>query len=187
MKIVSPLFLLLFLTGCGSSSPVARNAAAPPDTVVGDASADGLAAPANAAASERAQKAPLPIPSDGMHWHWAADRHAAIFGPSATAPAFSIACERGRISIRRVDGAPLGGKGTISFTGNGHAASLPAVAAGTGLASSWLAEAPPSDMTRAVARVFAGPGPVEIALTGTAKLVTGPSPIPARAFAACGG
>ncbi|MEO6248112.1 MAG: hypothetical protein ABIO85_05965 [Sphingomicrobium sp.] len=190
MKIVSPagpmLCLMLLLAGCGSSSPVAQNAVAPPDNVVGDLPANGLAAPANAAAAETAQRAPLPVPSDGMHWHWDAARHAAIFGPSVSAPAFSIACNVGMIGVRRVDAAPEGGKGTISFTGNGRAASMPARAVGSGFASSWLAEAAPSDMTHAVAQVFAGPGPVEIALTGTAKLVTAPSPIPAQAFAACG-
>jgi len=31
----------------------------------------------------------------------------AIFGPSPAAPAFSIACEGGKISVRRVDAAPL--------------------------------------------------------------------------------
>lgn len=185
MKIVSPLFLfpLLMLAACSQPSPVANNLVAPVDEMVGDISAEGLTAPANAAAAERARREP--IPSDGMHWHWDAARKTAVFGPSPTAPAFSIACEAGKLAVRRVDGAPEGGQGTISFTGNGHAASMPARASGSGLASSWLAEAPPSDMTRAVATVFAGRGPVEIALTGTAKLVTSGSAIPAKAFAAC--
>ena len=99
----------------------------------------------------------------------------------------TIGCAAGQIQVRRLDGAPQGAKGTISFTGNGHAASLPAHAVGDGLASSWLAEAAPSDMSRAVATVFAGPAPVEIALAVTAKLVTAPSPIPGQAFTACGG
>jgi hypothetical protein len=185
MKIVSPLCLILLLAAC-HSSPVANNAVAPPDNIVGDLAANGLAAPANAAAEETAVRAPLPVPSDGMHWHWDAAHQAAVFGPSIAAPAFSIGCEAGHILVRRVDGAPQGGRGTISFTGNGHAASLPAHAAGSGFASSWIAEAAPSDMTRAVATVFAGPAPVEIALTGTAKLITLASDIPARAFAACG-
>jgi len=185
MKFVSPLCLLLLLAACGQSSPVAKNAVAPPDNFVGDLAANGLAAPANGAAAEVARKEPLPVPSDGMHWHWDAAHQAAVFGPSLAAPAFSIGCEGGKIAVRRIDAAPQGGKGTISFTGNGHAASLPALAVGSGFASSWLAEAPPSDTTRAVARVFAGPAPVEIALTGTTKLITGASPIPARAFAAC--
>lgn len=190
MKIVSPpgliLSLTLLLAACGRSSPVANNAVVPPDNVVGDLAANGLAAPANAAAAETAQKEPLPVPSDGMHWHWDAAAKVASFGPSPSSPALSIACTAGRIVIRRVDAAPLGGKGTISFTGSGHAASLPALAAGSGFASSWVASEAPSDMTRAVATVFAGPAPVEIALTGTAKLVTSASDLPRRAFQACG-
>ena len=185
MKIVSPLFLMLTLAACGQSSPVAKNAVAPPDNLVGDLAANGLATPANAAASEVAQKEPLPVPSDGMHWHWDARNQTAVFGPSLAVRALTIACEGGKIAVRRIDAAPQGGKGTISFTGNGHAASLPARAAGSGFASSWLALAAPSDTTRAVARVFDGPAPVEIALTGTAKLVTRPSDIPGKAFAAC--
>jgi len=186
MRIVSPLFLFLLLAACGQSSPVASNAVAPPDNVVGDLAANGLAAPANAAAAETAQREPIPVPSDGMHWHWDEAHRAAIFGPSATAPAFSIGCDGGKILVRRIDPAPQGSKGTISFTGNGHAASLPALAVGSGFAAIWLAEAAPSDMTRAVAKVFGGPGPVEVALTGTAKLVTAPSPVPGQAFKACG-
>lgn len=186
MKIVStPAMMLTLLVAACGQSPVADNAAAPPDEVVGDIGANGLAAPANAAAAERAQKEPLPVPSDGMQWHWDAAEKKASFGPSVSAPALSIACNAGRIVVRRVDAAPFGAKGTISFTGNGHAASLPAVAAGSGLGSSWMAEAAPSDMTRAVATVFDGPAPVEVALTGTAQLTTLPSDIPARAFSAC--
>ena len=191
MKIVSALSpllaMLLSLAACGHNSPVAKDVVEPPDNVVGDLAANGIATPANASASEMAARAPLPVPSDGMHWHWDASHQAAVFGPSIAAPAFSIACEEGQIAVRRIDAAPQGGKGTISFTGNGHAASLPALAVGSGFASSWLADAASSDSTRAVARVFAGPDPVEIALTGTAKLITGASPIPARAFAACSG
>lgn len=188
MKTLSPLLLCLFLllAGCGRSSPVASNAVAVPDNQVGDLPASGLAAPTNAAAAESAHNTPQPVPSDGMHWHWDAARSVASFGPSADAPAFSIACQAGHILVRRVDAAPEGGKGTISFTGGGHAASLPALAAGSGFASAWLAQEAPSDTTRAVAKVFAGPTPVEIALTGTAKLIVGASDIPGRAFKACG-
>ena len=193
MKIISPLCLMLcpmlgltfLLAACSRSSPVPNNSAAPPDNVVGDLAADGLATPANAAAAEAARNGPQPVPSDGMHWHWDAARSTASFGPSPAAPAFSIACETGRILVRRLDAAPQGGQGTISFTGNGHAASLPAIAAGSGFAASWLAQEAPSDTTRAVATVFSGSAPVEIALTGTAKLITSASNLPARAFTAC--
>lgn len=189
-KIVSLLFglsLVASLGGCGHSSPVANNAVALPDNAVGDAPAAGLAAPANSAAAEAVAKASLPLPTDGMAWRWDGDEGAAEYGAGPEAPAFSIACRGGQLLFHRIDAAPSGGKGTISFTGNGRAASVPAVAIGdtATLSSSWLATQSPSDMTQAVARVFTGPGPVEIALSGTTRLVTAPSPIALKPFALC--
>ena len=177
------LLAALLLTACGDSSPVARNAVAPPDNMVGDAPGQGLAAPANAAAAESAQQAAMPAATDGMLW--TGDATAARFGPSATNTVFSIECAAGMLVIRRVDAGPAGAKGTISFTGNGHAASLPAVVAGDGLTALWQAAQKPSDSTNAVARVFDGPGPVDVALAGTTALVLPASPLPDRPFDAC--
>ena len=194
MRIVSLLSGLAFavsLGGCNRSSPIANDAVALPDNSVGDAPAAGLAAPANAnanaAAAEAVAKASLPLPTDGMAWSWDGQEGAAEYGAGPQAPAFEIACKDGKLLFHRIDAAPAGGKGTMSFTGNGHAASVPAVAIGdtATLSSSWLATQPPSDTTRAVARVFSGHGPVEIALSGTTTLVTVPSPLSLRPFALC--
>ena len=187
MKFVTVLCVMLALSSCGPSSPVAKNAAAPPDNMVGDAPGQGLATPANAGAAERSDRAAAPSPTDGMDWSWDTQRHAASFGPGPGVPAFSIACESGQLVVTRFDAAPKDGKGTMSFTGNGHAASLPARSTGdtASMTSRWVATAPPSDMTTAVARVFTGPDPVEIALAGTIKLVARPSVIPALAFENC--
>lgn len=189
-RIVSLLFglsLAASLGGCGRSSPVANNAVALPDNSVGDAPASGLAAPANAAAAEAVAKASLPLPTDGMAWRWDGQEGAAEYGAGPQAPAFEIVCKDGKLLFHRIDAAPAGGKGTMSFTGNGHAASVPAVAIGdtATLSSSWLATQSPSDTTQAVARVFSGHGPVEIALSGTTTLVTVPSPLSLRPFALC--
>ena len=190
MRIVSPLIplaLALLLPGCGRSSPVANNAIALPDNAVGDAPASGLAAPANSAAAEAVAKAAMPLPTDGMAWRWDPGEGAAEYGAGPQAPAFEIVCQKGKLLFHRIDAAPGGGKGTMSFTGNGRAASVPAVAIGdtANMSSSWLGTQAPSDMTQAVARVFTGPGPVEIALSGTTKLVTSPSPVALRPFALC--
>ncbi len=190
MKIVSllsGLALAASLGACSRSSPVANNAVALPDNAVGDAPASGLAAPANSATREAVAKASLPLPTDGMAWRWDAEEGAAEYGAGPQAPAFEIVCQGGKLLFHRIDAAPSGGKGTMSFTGNGRAASVPAVAIGdtATLSSSWLGTQAPSDTTQAVARVFSGPGPVEIALTGTTKLVTAPSPISLRPFAMC--
>ena len=190
MRIVSPLIplaLAMLLPGCGHSSPVANTAIELPDNAVGDAPASGLAAPANSAAAEAVAKAAMPLPTDGMVWRWDAAEGAAEYGAGPQAPAFEIVCHDGKLLFHRIDAAPLGGRGTMSFTGNGRAASVPAVAIGdtANMSSSWLGTQAPSDMTQAVARVFTGPGAVEIALTGTTKLVTSPSPVPLRAFALC--
>ena len=193
-KIVTPLFLAALVSAlgaalgaCDAGSPVATNAVAPPDNVVGDAPASGLAAPANSGAAEAVAKASMPLPTDGMHWHWNEAAGSADYGGGPGAITFSIACRGGTLLFHRADAAPKGGKGTISFTGNARAASVPAIAIGdtAAMTSSWLASEVPSDMTNAVARVFAGPGPVEIALTGTMRLVTKPSPIPMKPFALC--
>ncbi len=190
MKIVSPLFglaLLVALSGCDNSSPVTNNAAQLSDNMVGDAPAAGLGTPANAAAAERVRQASMPLPTDGMAWRWDAVEGAAEYGAGPQAPAFEIVCKDSKLLFHRIDAAPTGGKGTMSFTGNGHAASVPAVAIGdtATLSSSWLGAQPPSDTTQAVARVFSGPGPVEIALSGTTRLVTMPSPLALRPFALC--
>lgn len=190
IKIVTRLLLAMIaasLGGCGRSSPVANNTIALPDNAVGDAPASGLAAPANSAAAEAVAKASLPLPTDGMAWRWDAAEGAAEYGAGPQAPAFKIVCHGGKLLFHRIDAAPSGGKGTISFTGNGKVASVPAVAIGdtAKLSSSWLGTELPSDTTQAVARVFTGPGSVEIALSGTTKLVTAPSPFPLRPFALC--
>ena len=189
-NIVTHLFLAALVSAlgaCDAGSPVANNAVAPPDNVVGDAPASGLAAPANSGAAEAVAKASMPLPTDGMHWHWNEAAGSADYGGGPGAITFSIACRGGTLLFHRADAAPKGGKGTLSFTGNARAASVPAVAVGdtAAMTSSWLASEVPSDMTNAVARVFAGPGPVEIALTGTMRLVTKPSPIPLKPFALC--
>lgn len=178
--------LLLGLAACGSS-PVARNAVAPPDNVVGDEGLAGISAPANGAAAEATDRAATPTPTDGMTWRWDEATKSARFGPSADALSFSIACDRGRLVLRRFDAAPHDGVATMSFTGNGRVASLPARAVGdtTRMTSLWQAVQPPSDMTDAVARVFSGRAPVEIVLSGTTTLVAAPSSLPARAFGAC--
>ena len=186
MKILIPFGMLVALAGCGSDS-VVSNAAAPPDNVVGDVGGKGLADPANAGAREQALKAAVPAPTDGLGWHWDAAATSASFGPSPAIHAFAIACTAGRIVARRFDGAPHGAQATMSFTGNGKAASLPAAAVGdtARMESWWEASVVPSDTTQAVARVFDGPAPVEISLPGTTTLVTRPSPLPGRAIAAC--
>ncbi|MEG3153816.1 hypothetical protein [Sphingomonas sp. RB1R13] len=189
-KIVTHLFLAALVStlgACNDSSPVANNAVAPPDNAVGDAPASGLAAPANSGVAEAVAKASMPLPTDGMHWHWNEASGSADYGGGPGAITFSIACRGGKLLFHRADAAPEGGKGTISFTGNARAASVPALAVGdtAAMTSSWLASEAPSDMTSAVARVFSGPGPVEIALTGTMRLVTKPSPIPLKPFARC--
>lgn len=187
MKSLLPLGMLALLAGCGSQSSVASNAVAPPDNVVGDGGGTGLSSPTNAGARERALRAALPEPTDGMAWHWDAAKHSASFGPSDTISTFAIACERGRVVVRRFDAGPQGAHATMSFTGNGKAASLPAASVGdtTQLASWWESSQPPSDSVKAVARVFDGPAPVEIALPGTTTLVTRPSPLPGQALNHC--
>ena len=192
IHIVSPMSRSLalasfLLAGCHSSEPVATNAAAPPANLVGNASSTRIGAAVGS--GEQSRNDEQLVPSPGMEWSWDAAHTTALFGPSPTATAFSIECDadRDQLIFHRLSAAPAGGEGTLSFTGNDHVASLRAATSGdeAKLASSWQASTPPSDLTEAVAKVFAGPAPVEIALSGTTTLVAGPSPIAQRPFAAC--
>lgn len=186
-----PLVLAPLLLSCGPSGPVADNAAAPSDTLLGDAAADGLAAPANAAAAERARQAVLPPSSDAMAWSFRGTDRTALYGAAGVEPALSFQC-RGvadgarELFVVRGSPAPDGAKGTLSFTGNGTAASLPvrgvALTAGKGR---WRAAAAPGDMVSAVARTFAGPGPVQVGISNGASLSVHASPEARQVLADC--
>ena len=154
------LFLILALAACGGNDPVADKGTTLPDNMVGDAPGAGLAAPANAAAAETSAEAALPPPTDGMAWQVDRAAHAARFGPTGSAAMaampLTIDCAVPR-TMRLVRGeAPSSGKATLSFTGNGHVASLVVNA----INSTYLGIAS-GDTLRAIARTFNGPAPVE--------------------------
>ena len=178
-------FAAAFVLAACSNDPV-DPAVAPDENLAGDASADGLAAPANAAAAEAHQRAAIPLANDGLVWTWDAGAHSAYYGQTPSEPQLSIECRSGALHITRH--APIeNSKGTLSFTGNGHAASVPVAAPrsqlGPGSFSTIALQ--PGDMTNAVARVFAGKGPVNVSLGGAPGIVTPPSDVPGRAFTAC--
>jgi hypothetical protein len=188
---LTPLSFALLLLSCGKADPVADNAVAPPDGLVGDASATGLAAPANAAAAEAAQQAALPPASGGLSWSFRQAERIALFGPAGS-PAFSIQCQRPRegqnklIFIRFLPPS-AGGKATLSFTGNGQVASVPvaAVSDPTGTDGDWRAVVAPGDIARDIAEAFAGQGPVNVSVSGLPSLVVPSTPEPRRVFAEC--
>jgi hypothetical protein len=178
-------FAAAFVLAACSSDPV-DPAVAPDENLAGDASADGLASPANAAAAEALQRAALPMANDGLVWTWDSAARSAYYGRAPSEPQLSIECRTGVLHITRH--APIEDPtGTLSFTGNGRAASVPVTAArselGPGNFSTVALQ--PGDMTNAVARAFAGKGPVNVSLGGAPGLVTPPSDVPGRAFAAC--
>ena len=184
-------FALLLLIACAKADPVDDDAVSPPSILVGDASATGLAAPANAAVAEAVQQAAVPPASGGLAWSYRQQDQSALFGPPGS-PAFSIQCQKPKegeaqlIFVRFLP--PSGGaQGTLSFTGNGKAASVPiaAVTNPDGVGGQWRAAAAPDDSTRDIGEAFAGPGSVEISITGTAPLVVPSSDVPRRVLAAC--
>jgi len=159
-------FAALFLAAC-SPDPV-DPAVSNKDSKIGAAATN--AAPANSR----------------MLWTWSAVTRSALFGPDASQPELSIACSGGVLHITRH--APIeNAEGTLSFTSSRSAASVPVVAARSLLGPGSLSTTAlmPGDMTNAVARVFAGKGPVQVTLGGAPSLVTPPSDVPGRAFAAC--
>jgi hypothetical protein len=195
MKSLLPLFpfvAALALIACqGDDGPVAEDARVPADSVVGDAGADGLAAPANAAAAEAVDRASVPVVDHGMGWSETRDRRVLAYGPTGAAAMLSFTCADdagGRhVVVTRFHPANPGAKGTLSFTGGGHASSLPvravAKAGGPG-ESDWQGQAR-GDMARAVARTFARPGLVDVTLGGVPALSLPTSPLATAFFKRC--
>ena len=178
---------LCLLGGCHKQASVPNPDAPIPANAIGDSPSNSLDPDRDAGSIEARRRAALPVPDDGMAWRWDAQAGAARFGVPPSGTSFAIGCNAGRVVLRRFDAAPRDAKATMSFTGNGRVASLPARSVGdpAALSSLWEAAEPPSDRTAAVARVFDGPGPVEISLAGTTALVTRASSLPMRAFQAC--
>lgn len=173
---VLPFAAFLALLACDRSDPVAEEAVAPADNMVGDALADGLAAPANAAAAEREEQMATPAATDGMMWSYSSAERKAAYGPAAADPALSIQCRDaadGKKELVFVRGAraPDGGSGTLSFTGNGTAASIPVrgVTQRAGQ-TAWQAVVPAGDMARAVGRTFGSNGAVQVGVSQGAGL-----------------
>ena len=190
VSMITPITLLMLLA-CAKTDPVDEAAVSPPNSIVGDISAIGLAAPANAATAEAVQQAALPPPSGGLAWSYRQTDNIALFGPP-NSPAFSIQCQKPKegepqlIFVRYLP-PTAGAQGTLSVTGNGQVASVPiaAVTNPDGLGGQWRAAAPPNDSTRDIAEAFAGPGRVEVSVSGTAPLVVPSSDEPRRVLTAC--
>ena len=188
---ILPFVGAMVLVSCGGSDPVAEDAIAPPENVLGDEAAEGLAAPANAAAAERAVQAATPPGTSGLRWAFRAAERTAFYGPREGGPVLAIQC-RGEGSGRqmvftRFASATSGAKGTLSFTGNGAAASLPVTgsASDAGLGALWQAVVPVGDMARDVAKTFAGEGPVNVGVGGSPALAVPSSATARRPFAEC--
>jgi hypothetical protein len=189
MKHLLPLFPFLAALGlvsCQGNDPIAEDAAPPPDELVGDVSAEGLAAPANAGAAEAADQAAAPVVAEGMVWSTGPDGRA-NYGPRGTRPVLTFACEGNALSVTREYPATPGRTGTLSFTGGGTASSMPmrsvAKPGGPG-ESQWQGQAS-GDMARAVARAFSGGGQVEVTLGGAPALFVRASPIASAVFKRC--
>lgn len=188
---IVPFALGLLLVACGGPDPVAENAAAPSDKLLGDAAATGLAAPANAAAAERAKQSNAPSSSSEMMWSYRGTDRTALFGAAGADPILSFQCRSiadggHELFVVRGAQAPDGASGTLSFTGNGTASSLPmrgvAVTHGKGR---WQAAVASGDMVRAIARTFAGPAPVQVGMSGAAALSVTISPEARKVLEEC--
>ena len=183
--------IALLLLACAKTDPVDQDAVAPAGNLLGDMAANGLAAPSNAAAAEAVDQAALPPASGGLSWVYSQQNRMASFGPPDT-PAFSIQCQKpkeGEAQLIFVRYLPpsSSGQATLSFTGNGQAASLPVspVANPGGLGGHWRATVPPDEHARDVSEAFAGQGPVEVSVSGTPPLVVPSSAEPRRVLAEC--
>ena len=194
MSTISKLILLtvpLMFAACARADPVDDNAVAPAGDLLGDMAANGLATPANAATAEALQQASVPAATGGLAWTYSEQDRTASFGPPGS-PAFSIQCQKPRegeaqlIFVRYLAPAS-GGNATLSFTGNGQAASLPvsAIVNPDGIGGQWRAMVGPDEHSRDVAEAFSGPGTVEVSVTGTPPLVVPSTGEPRRVLADC--
>ncbi len=187
ISIVIPLAALA--AGCAKTDPVDDNAVAPGVEIVGQVAAN--AATVNAGAAEAMRNAALPPASDPLGWTYSEPDRMAVFGPPS-APALTIQCQKPKegetqlIFVRYIPPS-TGAQATLSFTGNGKAASLPvsSVSNPGGLGGHWRAAVPPNDSARDVSEIFAGSGPVEVSVSGTPPLVITSTEEPRRVFADC--
>lgn len=173
------LCLSASLAACGGNDPIADKGTVVPDNMVGDASADGLGAPANAAAAEAHVEAARPIPQNGERWI-AKGPGRLDYGPVDGATMLAFQCDeagaRPTLIIVRAAAAPKDGMATMSFTGSGHVASLPMHAAADGDHGYLWRGTGRRDELIAVADTFAGEGAVEIKLGTTADLIVPATP-----------
>ena len=167
-----PLALTLLLLACGGRDPVDEEAGAVP-------------------AAQAIQQSSVAAAPGGLSWSYRQQDRAAQFGPPGS-PAFSIQCQKPRegekqlIFVRHLP--PIrAGNATLSFTGNGQAASVPvaAVINPSGVGGEWRAMVPPDDVARDVAEAFAGPGTIEVSVSGTPPLVVSSGPEPRTVLADC--
>lgn len=185
-----PFVGMMILISCAKNDPVDENAVGVPDRLAGDQAIVGLATPASAATAEAVQQAALPTATGGLGWIFN-QRDGALFGPPGN-PALSIQCQKPRegeaqlVFIRYLP-PTSGAQATLSFTGNGQAASVPiaAVVNPNGVGGQWRSAVAPGDIARDISEAFAGPGTVEISVTGTAPLIVPAGAEPRRVLASC--
>ncbi|QNN64593.1 hypothetical protein H9L12_09840 [Sphingomonas rhizophila] len=183
--------VVLALSSCGGNDPIADENIVIPEDVVGDASATGLAAPANAAAAEAHVDAHTPPATDGQRWHdqSSGGRLKLSYGPGGGQSALVLACEPGdsstTIAVVRGSPAPRNGMATMSFTGGGHIASLPMHDMDGGNGARLWSGSVTGDDAIAVGRTFERPGAVEISLGGAPSLVVPSTPELRNLFARC--
>ena len=179
-----PFVAALSLLACqGSDGPVAEGAAAVPDSAIGG--------PLGAGAAEARGRSALPAAGSVLGWSSARNGTVASFGPVNARAMLTFACRRDgggrRLVVTRLSPAHDGATATLSFTGGGHASSLPvhgvARPGGPG-ESAWQGEAR-GDMARAVARPFAGGGPVNVTVGGAPALAVPPSPLASAVLERC--
>lgn len=166
----------LTLTACGGNDTVADEGTVVPADIAGDASASGLAAPANAAAAEAHADRAKPLVTNGQRWTDRSNdqRSEVRFGDVDGAPMLVLACRTegaNGLTVVRAAAAPPNAMATMSFTGGGHVASLPMHDIDAGDHARLWSGFADRDAALAIARTFEGGGPVEVGLGVTAKLV----------------
>ena len=184
LSIIALVAVGLTLSACGGNDPVADKGTIVPADIAGDASASGLAAPANAAAAEAHAERAKPLVANGQRWiDRSHDRQSEYrFGNADAAPLLVLACKTdgpSGLTIVRAAAAPPNAMATMSFTGGGHVASLPMHDIDAGDHARLWSGVADRDAALAIFRTFESGGPVEVSLGVTPTLVV-PSIGPVR-------
>ncbi|MCM8557743.1 hypothetical protein [Sphingomicrobium sediminis] len=168
MKQIMPLVPLLLLSACARTEPVS-------DAELEDVE---TTAPVGQPDLEVDDDGPEALPTSAMSWMVEGD--SAVYGASASEPAFAINCQDGGngIDVVRYGAEGSGTAGSLSIVGNGSTATVPVVASEAGEEGefNWSASLERGELATNLVTAFGSDDPVNINATGVEPLILSATP-----------